>query len=148
MEKVTTTHYQNSNYETNMDTGVWKLDCSYFVKQVVKKVSREHYDELPKNNSTLRTALAADYYKLFKAIKLGKYNSSLWQVIDDMSLVQPGDIIAYAYGGSTHSDGGTTGHVMVIMSGAHHSSCSDSEQYWVWVADAANSGHYQDTRNN
>ena len=147
MTGLNTTHYQNDTYEADMDTGIWKLDCSYFVKQVVKKVSREHYDELPKNNSSLKTALAADYYSLFKAIRAGKHHSDLWQVLDNMDEVKAGDIISYAYGGGTESDGGTTGHVMVIMSNPIHSTCSDSEQYWVWVADAANSGHKDDTRN-
>ncbi len=146
MNSVTSTHYQNREYSADMDTGVWNLDCSYFVKQIVRKISREHYDEFPKTNSSLRTALAADYYRLFKAIKAGKYHSDLWESVDDMANVKAGDIIAYKYSGGTQSDGGTTGHVMVIMSTPVHSACSDSEQYWVWVADSANSGHYDDTR--
>ena len=144
MSRLDTTEYRTSNYVVDVEGGELRLDCSYWVKQVIERVSREHYDELPKNSSSLSTALAADYFKFFEAIRDGNYQSDLWEVVPNISEARAGDIIVYQYGDD--NTGSTTGHVMIIMSTPVWSTCEDDLQHWVWVSDSANSGHAEDTR--
>ncbi len=68
---------------------------------------------------------------------------TLWERVDDISRARPGDIIAWMYEEGSRS---TTGHVMIIYSSPQRATCADTTQHWVYVNDAPNSGHGDDTR--
>lgn len=142
MGLVDTTHYTNGGYVTDTVRGRFDLDCSYWAKQVLTRVSPFHYDEIPKSSASGTTALAADYFDHFNSLSA---SDSLWERVPNISQARAGDIIAYAHDPAEGAS--TTGHVMILMSTPRWSTCSDTLQHWVWVSDAARSGHGDDTRN-
>jgi len=145
LSRLKWTKYTNRNYVYDINAGTLFVDCSFYVKQVIRKVSRAHYTSLPKSSSSGNTALAQDYFNFFNDLKEGNITSDLWEIVPNISQARAGDIIAYAY--PPEHEGPTTGHVMVIMSTPQWSNCADNQQHWVWVSDSGNSGHYDDNRN-
>ncbi len=140
--KLDTTRYTNKGYVADTVRGRFDLDCSYWVKQVLTRVSPDHYDRLPKNSTSGNTAVAADYFDYFSSLSA---NDPYWERVPNISRARAGDVIAYAH--DPDEGASTTGHVMIIFSTPHWSTCSDTLQHWVWVSDAARSGHGDDTRN-
>lgn len=139
MERLDTTGYRTHDYVSDVLDGVLILDCSYYVKQVLIRVSEPHYLRLPKSSRSGTTALAGDYHDFFTSLSP---TDTLWERVDDISRARPGDIIAWKYDDSAS----TTGHVMIIYSSPQRSTCADTSQHRVYVNDAANSGHGDDTR--
>ena len=140
------TLYTNTGYSTDPEC-LLALDCSYFVKQVLKALPAKYYDALPKSSSSHTTALAEDYYDYFSSLPTMSSGSDLWIRVEHIKDVQPGDIIAYKYTGKDKDSHDTTGHVMVAYTRAVQSQCKDTGQHWVYVADSADSGHADDVRN-
>jgi hypothetical protein len=150
MSSITRTLYTNSKYCVDIEC-LYAVDCSFYMKQVLKRLPKEYYDALPKSSESGNTVLAKDYYNFFKACRIEPKAGDLWQKVENITKVKRGDIIAYKYIDSGHS---TTGHVMVAYSTATKSTaeCKKPEgyvnQHWLWVSDSANSGHREDTRDN
>jgi len=141
MRSLKRTVYTNNDY--CVCPGCFAVDCSYYLKQVLKSLPGIYYEVLPKSSTSGKTALAKDYYQFFADLPEEAKTGDYWQKIEDIKDVKPGDIIAFKYCDKKS----TTGHVMVAYSPSQRSGCDDKDQYWVWVSDSANSGHFDDTRN-
>jgi len=142
MSLLKITDYTLSNYIVDVEGGRLVLDCSKYLETILKEVSPFHYNELPKSSKSGRTSLAKDYYNHFITLPSEPDGSHCWIRINNPEDARPGDIISYI-----HDEGGsTTGHVMIICSYPLPSGYSPIDYSFV-VNDAANSGHYEDTRN-
>ena len=140
--QVKRTLYTNSGYATNPEC-LLAVDCSYYVKQVLKGLPPIYYTLL-QQSSGKTTALAEDYYEFFSGLPTEFSGTQFWIRVEHIKDVRPGDIIACKY---KDQDGPTTGHVMVAYTRAVQSRCSDKDQHWLYVSDSARSGHADDTRN-
>lgn len=143
MGRMQRTRYTNTGYRT--EGGFMAVDCSSYVRRVLEALPGEHYGVLPKSGAGGRTALAKDYYACFSAQPATPDAARPWMRVEHVRDVRPGDVIAYEY--TDDEDRTTTGHVMIAWSRAVRSRCGDTDQYWVYISDAARSGHRADTRN-
>lgn len=141
MTLLKTTKYTLSNYITDVEGGRLEVDCSKYVETILKEVSLNHYNDLPKSSQSGLTSLAKDYYNHFVTLPTEPDGVHNWIRIMDIADARPGDIISYIHA----EEGNTTGHVMIICS---YPALSGPVDYSVIVNDAAGSGHYGDTRNN
>ena len=143
MSLLRTTRYTLSNYVCDVEGGRLEVDCSKYVETILKKVSIIHYSELPKSSKSGLSSLAKDYHNHFVTLPSEPDETHCWIRIDNLEDSRPGDIISYIHA----EEGSTTGHVMIICSYPEPSEFSPID-YSLVVNDAANSGHYGDTRNN
>ena len=143
MSLLHTTDYTLSNYITDVEGGYLIVDCSKYVETILNEVSLTHYGEFPKSSKSGLTALAKDYYNHFVTLPSESDGIHCWIRINKLEDARPGDIISYIH----EVEGSTTGHVMIICSYPVPSEYSPID-YSLWVNDAANSGHFDDTRNN
>ncbi len=142
MSLLRTTDYTLSNYVTDVEGGYLIVDCSKYVETILKEVSATHYNKLPKSSTSGLTSLAKDYYNHFVSLPFEHDGNHCWIRINNLEDVCPGDIISYIH----EEEGSTTGHVMIICSYPVLSEYSPID-YSLVVNDAANSGHFEDTRN-
>ncbi len=143
MSLLRSTKYTLTNYVVNVDGGYLAVDCSKYVEAILKEVSLAHYSEIPKSSSSGLTSLAKDYYNHFSSLPLQENGTGSWIRIEKIEDARPGDIISYIH----DVEGATTGHVMIICSYPVISNYSPAD-YCLLINDAANSGHFEDTRNN
>ena len=146
MGSLNSTRYSNSRYIVDLNKGMLQVDCSFWVKQVITRVSEPHYNCISQSGTTQSAVLAKDYFNYFKALpKGGTDKKGMWKRVDDIANAKPGDIIVYKYGkGNVNS---RTGHVMIIYSEPVRSTDADTTQFCVYISDSASSGHAEDTRN-
>ncbi|MBU0975273.1 hypothetical protein KJ918_00585 [Patescibacteria group bacterium] len=156
--KLKHTGYTHKDYIRNDGEGVSLTDCSGFVGHLLQEEFVGHYNIIPQNYSCTHP-LAADYYDYFDGAPVDADTAICWQKIENVADAQPGDILVYKSTENISNDKKTcpngdkvykltsdSGHVMVIHSHPKLSSCKDSNQYYVRVADSTASPHYHDTR--
>ncbi|MFT3742177.1 MAG: hypothetical protein QM752_05845 [Gammaproteobacteria bacterium] len=139
---IQTLHYTNyslggSHYDPNR--GVYVLDCSDYVDNLINQATPHAYSNLVYNTGTDKPT-TADYYNFFNRLPNAANNSG-WHKVSDVRQVQAGDILVFRYKSNRHRYA-AGGHVMVVMNAPVRS----NNVFLVQVADSAVSGHSQDTR--
>jgi cell wall-associated NlpC family hydrolase len=129
------THYRYGGNYFNMSNGIYDLDCSDYVDDLLRISQPRAYADLAGATHTEKPT-SNDYYQFFN--RLSDDSSRYWQKIDDVESLKPGDILVFRnYGGG--------GHVMVVMDNPTPA-LSDDSTYFVRVSDSAASRHSDDTR--
>lgn len=117
--------------------GVYIVDCSNFVDNVLQNVYPDAYSNLV-NSVGADNPASQHYFNFFHG--LADESDSHWNKINDVEQLQPGDILVFRYKNSRGAE--TGGHVMVVMEKPERA----SDVYFVRVADSAPSRHSEDTR--
>lgn len=132
--------YKMGGSKFDTSSGVYIVDCSNYVDQILQAVSPHAYLSLV-NWSGAETPTTQHYYDFFSDLS----NDPYWDRINDVENLRPGDIIVFRYVShykKRHRAGGTRGHVMVVMD----KPIKVQNGFLVRVADSAPTGHSQDTR--
>lgn len=119
------------------ERGVYIVDCSNFVDNVLQNVYPDAYSNLV-NSVGADSPASQHYFNFFH--DLVDESDSHWNKINDVEKLQPGDILVFRYKNSRGTE--TGGHVMVVMDKPERA----SDVYFVRVADSAPSRHSEDTR--
>lgn len=124
---------------TKFDTqkGVYALDCSSYVDNILKTVYPHAFSNLVDITGADRPS-TQHYYDFIT--RLSHNPRYLWNKIDDVSQLRPGDILVFRY--KTRHNIVRGGHIMVVM----NKPVQDSEGFKVRIADSAPSRHSNDTR--
>ena len=117
--------------------GVYIVDCSSFVDHVLQQVCPHAYSQLKSENGS-SMPVSQTYYHFFT--RLSEMHDAFWNKVENVSELQPGDILVFRYKNSVGKE--TGGHVMVVMDNPVH----NSNVYFVKVADSASGAHSEDTR--
>jgi hypothetical protein len=129
------THYRYGGNYFNMSSGIYELDCSDYVDDLLKISQPRAYADLADATGTQKPT-SSDYYRFFN--NLPDNSGHAWQRVDDVEALKPGDILVF----HNYSGGG---HVMVVMNTPRLTQDDDST-YLVQVSDSASSRHSNDTR--
>jgi len=119
------------------ERGVYIVDCSNFVDNILQNVYPDAYSSLV-NSVGADNPASEHYFNFFH--DLGSTTDSHWNKINDVEQLQPGDILVFRYKNSRGAE--TGGHVMVVMQKQEQA----SDVFFVRVADSAPSRHSEDTR--
>jgi len=133
MYKLGGTHFDSSK-------GVYEIDCSGYVDNLLHQANPQAYSSLSEWSKTFRPT-SKDYYDFFN--RLPRNNWGYWHKIGGVHELQPGDILVFRYKNKNSKRVG--GHVMVVMDKPTPDR-SAPNVFWVNVADSAASGHTNDTR--
>lgn len=117
--------------------GVYIVDCSNFVDNILQNVYPDAYSSLV-NSVGADNPASQHYFNFFH--DLASESDSHWNKINDVEQLQPGDILVFRYKNSRGNE--TGGHVMVVMEKPEQA----SDVFFVRVADSAPSRHSEDTR--
>lgn len=131
--------YKFGGKHFDTDHGVYVLDCSSYVDNVLENVYPEAYYNLI-NWSGSPQPTTRDYYQFFNnlSIEMDNYH---WRKIEDIDELRGGDILVFRYKNKHgHETGG--GHVMIIMDKPQR----ENTIVWLKVADSASARHSNDTR--
>lgn len=129
------THYRYGGNYFNMSSGVYELDCSDYVDDLLKISQPRAYADLADSTGTEKPT-SSDYYRFFN--NLPDNSGHAWQRVDDVESLRAGDILVF----HNYSGGG---HVMVVMNTPRLTQ-DDDNTYLVQVSDSASSRHSDDTR--
>jgi hypothetical protein len=138
VDGVRYTSYKLGGRKFDASRGIYVLDCSDYVDNVLEAVNPRAYWSLADTMGSDKPT-TQHYYEFFSG--LSEYPSYYWNKIDDVEKLEPGDILVFRKSNATHRRIGG-GHVMVVM----NKPVFDEDAYLVRVADSAPSGHSQDTR--
>jgi hypothetical protein len=128
--------YKLGGKQFDTSNGIYVLDCSNYVDNVLHKIYPHAYSSLvATSGSDQPTSL--QYYDFFN--RLSERPKHYWNRIDDVEALQPGDILVFR---KKNTGQGTAGHVMIVMD----KPIRDMNSFLVRVADSAPVGHSQDTR--
>ncbi len=116
--------------------GVYKLDCSHYVDNILHRVDPRAYASLETATGAPMPS-SANYYEFFTRLSSDIRND--WDRIDNAKELQPGDVLVFRYKESSGEEGG---HVMVVM----NKPVIDNDALVVQVSDSAAAGHSDDTR--
>lgn len=143
----TVNHQSRSAYKFggthfDIDKGIYELDCSTYVDHVLADSNPNAYDKLVSATGTEKPT-SSHFYDFFTHIR--DYSPSekmnrVWSRITDASELLPGDILVFRYGHHHSTTGG--GHVMIVMD----KPVVEDQAVLLKVADAAPTGHSEDTR--
>jgi cell wall-associated NlpC family hydrolase len=117
--------------------GVYIVDCSNFVDNILQNVYPDAYSSLV-NSVGADNPASQHYFNFFH--DLASASDSHWNKVNDVEQLQPGDILVFRYKNSRGAE--TGGHVMVVMEKPEQA----SDVFFVRVADSAPSRHSEDTR--
>ncbi len=117
--------------------GVYKLDCSHYVDNILHRVEPRAYASLEMATGATMPD-SANYYAFFTRLSSNIRHD--WDKIDDAKELQPGDVLVFRYKSSSGETEG--GHVMVVM----NKPVLNNDALIVQVSDSAFSGHSDDTR--
>jgi hypothetical protein len=131
-------HYKLGGHHFDTTNGVYVLDCSNFVDNILREVSPHAYSSLV-NATGAETPSTQHYYDFFSALN-NNAPENFWDKINLVEDLHPGDILVFRNKHFHGSEGG--GHVMVVM----ETPIRDTDIFFVRVADSAPSRHSQDTR--
>lgn len=142
------TDYRHS-IEIEEEAGVVKTDCSGLAVYLLQATSPEHYDLIELSDNP--RARAKDFYRFFSSLDEDQSGSAgndeegskLWDSVNHMEEIKPGDIIVYEFKDELKKAKGSTGHVMIAMSEAVK---TESGDYAVRIADSTRKPHADDTR--
>jgi hypothetical protein len=127
--------YKLGGRKFDSSQGVYIVDCSSFVDNILAKVTPNAYNSLV--NATASTAPTTfHYYQFFSDLRAD--SNSYWNKINEVEKLRAGDILVFRY----KQTRGASGHVMVVMG----KPIRDSNVFFVRVADSAPYKHSQDTR--
>lgn len=129
--------YKLGGKKFDPEKGIYILDCSNFVDNVLQNVYPHAYSNLV-NSVGADNPASQHYFNFFR--ELADDSDSHWNKISDVEQLQPGDILVFRYKNSRGAE--TGGHVMVVMEKPERA----SDVYFVRVADSAPSRHSEDTR--
>lgn len=135
ISSLRSTHYRYGGNYFNMSSGVYEVDCSDYVDDLLKISQPRAYADLADSTGTEKPT-SSDYYRFFN--NLPDNSGHAWQRVDDVESLRPGDILVF------HNYRGG-GHVMVVM-GTPKLTQDDDNTYLVQVSDSASSRHSDDTR--
>ncbi len=125
----------------NLISGVYKVDCSEYVDQLLRNAVPEAYHHLVACVRTPRPT-SEDYY-VFLSSLLSDQEQQDWYRIESVANLEPGDIIVFRYKKLYFHR--ASGHVMVVVNTPVLERLDDNV-YLVRVSDSAPSGHSDDTR--
>lgn len=131
------TTYKLGGNNFDPSRGIYKLDCSAYVDNLLQKTHPKAYSILAQWSGTSKPT-SADYFAFFDRPLKSEWQH--WHKVLEVPQLSPGDILVFRP--NKRKSGG---HVMIVMS----QPISDSSQpnvFWINVADSASSGHSNDTR--
>lgn len=131
------TNYKFGGNHFDASKGVYVLDCSAYVDNVLESVHPDAYFDLVDTLGTDRPT-SHDYYTFFRS--LSEDGSGSWNAVKKVEELEAGDILVFRY--KNKKGRITGGHVMVVMD----TPVGDFDTYSVRVADSAPTKHSQDTR--
>ena len=117
--------------------GIYVLDCSDYVDNVLHAVDPKAYSSLVNSTGSDRPT-TQHYYDFFSELDDENIQEG-WAKVSDVENLQAGDVLVFRYKSGIRTTGG---HVMIVMD----KPIGDDNTYLVRVADSAPSGHSQDTR--
>jgi len=135
IDTVRYTAYKMGGSHFDTKKGVYIVDCSYYVDQILQAASPHAYLSLV-NSAGTDTPTTRQYYDFFSDLS----NEPYWDKVNDVGKLRPGDILVFRYKKSRRSI--TRGHVMVVMD----KPIRVGNAFLVRVADSAPVRHSQDTR--
>lgn len=137
--KLKYSHYKLGGDVFNLKKGVFLIDCSSYVTNLLQRSVPNAYQQITAYTHTNRpTAMA--YYNYFQHLTKDD-NSDNWQNVAKVKELKPGDIIAFRY---RHKGHRATGHVMVVMKSPKPT--KNKKGYVVRIADSTPYHHSSDTR--
>lgn len=119
--------------------GVYVVDCSSYIDNVLQAVYPHAYDTLV-NATGAERPNSRNYFDFFN--RLSDSLKQSWNKVDNIQQLQPGDILVFRYKDGWHHHTLASGHVMVVMD----KPTNDDNIFAIRVADSAPSGHSDDTR--
>lgn len=131
------TAYKLGGRQFDASRGVYVLDCSDYVDNVLAAVHPKAYWTLADSAGSEKPT-SQHYYEFFS--ELGEYPSNYWNKVNEVEGLEPGDILVFRK--KTRYGRNAGGHVMVVM----NKPVLSDDAYLVRVADSAPSGHSADTR--
>jgi hypothetical protein len=130
-------HYKLGGHNFDSAHGIYVLDCSNFVDNILREASPHAYSSLV-NAERAETPSTLHYYDFFSSLTEDPNN--FWNKINSVEDLHPGDILVFR---NKHYHGlYAGGHVMVVMETPTRS----TDFFFVRVADSAPTRHSQDTR--
>lgn len=131
------TNYKFGGNHFDASKGVYVLDCSAYVDNVLESIHPDAYFDIVDKLGTERPT-SHDYYTFFRS--LSEEGSGSWNAVKKVEELEAGDILVFRYKNKKGKI--TGGHVMVVMD----TPVGDFDTYSVRVADSAPTKHSQDTR--
>lgn len=132
--KYTAYKLGGSRFDTRK--GVYILDCSSYVGQILRNVSPRAFLNLVRNTGT-PSPNTTHYYDFFSTLPS---DNPYWDKVEDIEELRPGDIIVFRY--KKHRHARTRGHIMMVMD----KPILTDNGYNVRITDAAPVRHSDDTR--
>lgn len=133
------TSYKFGGNHFDASKGVYVLDCSAYVDNILESIHPDAYFDIADKLGTDRLT-SHDYYTYFRSLANSNDSSASWSVIKRVEELEAGDILVFRY--KNKKGRITGGHVMVVMD----TPIGDADTYSVKVADSAPAKHSQDTR--
>jgi hypothetical protein len=134
IDSLNYSHYKIGGSKFDTKKGVYIVDCSNYVDQILQAVSPQAYLSLVNYTGT-ETPTTRHYYDFFSDLSDQPY----WGKVDDVENLRAGDILVFRYKKRRHA---VQGHVMVVMDKPIRA----NDAFLVRVADSAPVRHSQDTR--
>ncbi len=132
------TSYRLGGSHFDASHGVYILDCSIFVDNVLSKIYPKAWLDLVNASGANRPA-SQHYYDFFKDLSDGS-TDRYWDPVEKVGQLLPGDILVFR--DKKPHPGKAAGHVMVVMS----KPIRTAQAFFIRVADAAPIRHSADTR--
>lgn len=141
LDRLRYSRYKLGGTYFNLISGVYKVDCSEYVDQLLRNAVPTAYHDLV---ACVRTPhpTSEDYY-VFLSNLLSDQEQHDWYRIESVANLEPGDIIVFRYKKLYFHH--AAGHVMVVVNTPILDRIDD-DVYLVRVSDSAPSGHSDDTR--
>lgn len=117
--------------------GVYKLDCSHYVDNILHRADPMAYASLEAGTGA-QMPNSANYYDFFT--RLSDHLRYDWDKVDNARELQPGDVLVFRFRNPYGVQEG--GHVMLVMD----KPVIDNDALLVRVSDSAAAGHSDDTR--
>ncbi len=117
--------------------GIYKLDCSHYVDNILHRVDPRAYASLEAGTGA-QMPNSANYYNFFT--RLSDHLRYDWDKVDNAKDLEPGDVLVFRYKSPSGIQEG--GHVMMVMD----KPVIDNGALFVRVTDSAAAGHSDDTR--
>lgn len=142
VSKLRYSHYKYGGSYFNPAHGVYEVDCSGYVNNLLVQAAPDAYHNVLHFTRTYKPT-SEDYYHFFKDLPKGRPRND-WYQVPKVSQLNSGDILVFRYSHHfwKHSNGG---HVMVVVHSPVPLHWYDNS-YLVRVADSASAGHSNDTR--
>lgn len=134
------THYKLGGSQFDLRQGVYNVDCSGYVDELLKRAAPDAFNELTNFSNTARPN-TLHYYNYFQKLAY-KDQSTHWEPIDQVKSLKPGDILVFRYKRLRRR---VAGHIMVVLNNARPFQ-GNPNQYIIRVADSSPYRHSNDTR--